>query len=999
MKRLWEPDELVAEWTLSPEELALLANKAGATRLGFAALLAFFRHEGRFPTYKQELPGAVVVHLANQVGVPAEAYVAYDWRGRAIKYHRAQIRAALGFRETSVQDAQALVVWLVGEVLPHDRAVDRLRAALYARCRELRLEPPTSERIGRLVRSALAAHEQRLSRAVCERLSQRSIAALNELLLPGPPGAPAGAGPEGRDSAGGDSARTAVAALVELKLDSGPAGLKRLLAETAKLKRLRTLELPADLLADVAPKTRLAYRQRVQVEEPHELRRHPAPLRTTLLAAWATLRSGELTDNLVDVIVQTIERIATAAGHRVERELLADFRRVTGKAGLLFRVAEAAVEHPDGTVREVVFPVVGGEHVLHELVKEYKATGPGYRRKLHQAMRRSYQAHYRRLLPPLLATLEFRSNNETHRPLIQAVALLTRYAGSKARTFAAEEVVPIRGVVRPGWRELVVEPDKKGRERVNRISYELCVLEAVRERVRCKEVWVPGADRYRNPDDDLPADFAARREAYYQALGQPVEADAFIADLRREMTEALAGLDRALPGSQDVHLVRKPDGTGRIRLSPLPALPEPANLVRLKREIGQRWPATSLLDMLKEVDLRIGFTEQFVSAGVREHLDRATLQKRLLLCLYALGSNTGIKRMSGGAHDERYKDLLYVRRRFLHRDALRNAIAQVANAIFQTRLPHIWGEATTACASDSKKFGAWDQNLLTEWHVRYRGPGVMIYWHVDKKACCIYSQLKSCSSSEVAAMIEGVLRHCTQMAVDRNYVDSHGQSAVAFAFTKLLGFELLPRLKAIRAQKLYRPETGQADAYPNLQPILTRPINWALIREQYDEMVKYATALRLGTAETEAILRRFTRNNLQHPTYRALTELGKAVRTVFLCRYLSSPALRREIHEGLQVVENWNSANSFIHFGKSGEFASNRREDQELSMLSLHLLQIALVLVNTLMIQRVLGEERWASALGTDDLRALSPLLYSHVNPYGVFDLDLSTRLPLDATA
>ncbi len=405
---------------------------------------------------------------------------------------------------------------------------------------------------------------------------------------------------------------------------------------------------------------------------------------------------------------------------------------------------------------------------------------------------------------------------------------------------------------------------------------------------------------------------------------------------------------------------------------------------------------TSLLDMLKEVDLRIRFTDQFVTSGAREHLDRLALQKRLLLCLYALGTNTGLKRMSGGDANENYKDLLYIRRRFLNSDAMRNAIGQVANAIFQTRLTHIWGDATTACASDSKKFGAWDQNLLIEWHARYRGPGIMIYWHVDKKACCIYSQLKSCSSLEVAAMMEGVLRHCTEMSVDRNYVDTHGQSAVAFAFSKLLGFELLPRLKAIHAQKLYRPDTGQPDAYPNLQPILTRPINWALIREQYDEMVKYATALRLGTAETEAILRRFTRNNLQHPTYRALTELGKAVRTVFLCRYLSTESLRREIHEGLQVVENWNSANGFIHYGKSGEFASNRREDQELSMLSLHLLQISLVYVNTLMIQQVLGEDRWANAMSPDDLRALSPLLYSHVNPYGVFNLDLSTRLPID---
>src|SRR3981081_3936961 len=98
--------------------------------------------------------------------------------------------------------------------------------------------------------------------------------------------------------------------------------------------------------------------------------------------------------------------------------------------------------------------------------------------------------------------------------------------------------------------------------------------------------------------------------------------------------------------------------------------------------------------------------------------------------------------------------------------------ADVVNATFRARRPDIWGEGTTACASDSKKFGVWDQNLLTEWHIRYRGPGVMIYWHVEKQAVCIYSQLKSCSSSEVSAMMEGVLRHCTEMSVERQYVHS-----------------------------------------------------------------------------------------------------------------------------------------------------------------------------------------------------------------------------------
>jgi len=178
--------------------------------------------------------------------------------------------------------------------------------------------------------------------------------------------------------------------------------------------------------------------------------------------------------------------------------------------------------------------------------------------------------------------------------------------------------------VRPGWRELVVEHDKKGRQRVNRISYELFVLEAVRERVRCKEVWVGGADRYRNPDDDLPADFAVRRDAYYQELGQPLEAEAFTDSLQKEMADALAMLDRGLPTNPDVRLVVRGNGKNAIRLSPLTALPEAPNLIRLKLELTRRWPATSLLDMLKEVDLRIRFTERFVTSGAREHLDRLT---------------------------------------------------------------------------------------------------------------------------------------------------------------------------------------------------------------------------------------------------------------------------------------------------------------------------------------------------------------------------------------
>jgi hypothetical protein len=298
-------------------------------------------------------------------------------------------------------------------------------------------------------------------------------------------------------------------------------------------------------------------------------------------------------------------------------------------------------------------------------------------------MRASYSHHYRRVIPTLLQTLEFRSNNEMHQPVIRALEVIKQSADGAPRFYDPEEI-PLDGVVRSGWRETVVVADKQGRVRVDRLKYELCVLQALRERLRCKEIWVVGANRYRNPDEDLPANFEAQRKDYYAALSLPLQAEEFIAGVKREMTEALVMLDYGLPKNSAVTIL--PRRHGWIALSPLAAQPEPINLARLKSQLLQRWPMTSLLDMLKETDLRVAFSAVFKSATGRESLDLATLQKRLLLCLYGNGTNTGLKRVSSGTRGESYSDLLYVRRRFIRKELLRNAIAQVVNAIFHSRL-------------------------------------------------------------------------------------------------------------------------------------------------------------------------------------------------------------------------------------------------------------------------------------------------------------------------
>jgi TnpA family transposase len=970
MQQLWLSEELVERWSLGPEELALLLGKADTGKLGFAVQLAFYEQYARFPKDDSEIAPAVIAHLADQIGVPAAMLDDYDWAGRTGRRHRQLILDFLAVVPFDGAAETAFRAWLAEEVLPgepNSAALEEQIGAWFARRRVTR---PGAYRLDRLVASAHAAQDERAFRMVAAYFDAETRRRLDWLLAD--------------DGTG--------AAFSRLQADPGRVGLESLLAEIGKLDIVRSLRLPPDILKRHHPELVKRFRRRVATEAAWELRRHPEHIRLPLLVFYCVPREAEIVDGLVELLLEITHRITVRAERRVAEELLEEYRQVRGKTGILFRVAEAAVGNPDGIVREVIFPVVGAE-TFEALVKEHQASGNPQNRRIHTAIRASYGSYYRRMLPKILAALEFRSNNAMHRPLLDAIDAIWRHQGDSRQYFALSDI-PVGDVIRPKWRDIVIENAPGGGKRVNRINYEICVLQTLRDKLRCKEVWVVGANRFRNPDDDLPADFVARREACYQRLALPQDGRAFIGKLKSEMTDALTRLDRGLRRNGTVRI--DPRRRHPIIVSPLDAQPEPPNLEALKDELSRRWPMTGLLDILKEADLRVDFTEAFATAASREAIDRDEVRRRLLLCLYGLGTNAGLKRLSGGRHGVSYKELLHTRRRYIDQESLRYAIRRVVDATFRARRPEIWGEGTTTCAADGKKFGAWDHNLMTEWHIRYGGRGVMIYWHVERKSACIYSQLKRCSSSEVAAMIAGVLRHDTEMEVERSYVDSHGQSEVAFAFCRLLGFTLLPRLKAIAAQRLYVPAPGTSSVYPNLGPVLARPIDWELIEQQYDEMVRYATALAERTADPETILRRFTRGNLQHPTYRALGELGKAVKTIFLCRYLDSEALRREIHEGVNVVENWNSANGFIFFGKGGEVASNRLEDQEIAVLALHLLQSCLVYINTLMLQCVLADSSWWQRMAEADRRGLSPLVWSHVSPYGVFELDMGSRLDLE---
>jgi hypothetical protein len=175
-----DQDELIDRWTLVADELALVAGKRGATRLGFAVLLCFYTDRGRFPRGRSEIPDSAIEYVARQVGVSATDFAFYEWSGRTIKFHRGQIRRALGFRECGVADADKLTEWLVVNVTQAERSPERVRDELLVRCREERIEPPSDGRIDRMVRSALHRGEELLFSEVAAGARASPLVALVE---------------------------------------------------------------------------------------------------------------------------------------------------------------------------------------------------------------------------------------------------------------------------------------------------------------------------------------------------------------------------------------------------------------------------------------------------------------------------------------------------------------------------------------------------------------------------------------------------------------------------------------------------------------------------------------------------------------------------------------------------------------------------------------------------------------------------------------------------
>lgn len=960
------------------------SKKGGENQLVFCSLLLFFEKFCRFPNQDDSLGS--ISDLCNALALEKIDHTFIDKKvkdsaSRTIKRYKSEIRIFFQFRQLNYSTMPDFVNFLTTNVLPRALKKEQVMEEAYAYLKEQKIEVRNYSQIEHVLKIAHHQFETDLFEKIESALPLETKDLLDKLIRE-----------EYTDQ------KIPKITFGELKENKAHLKIDSILFEVKKYKALSHFKIPENIQLFGSRPLFLKYFERVLSESPSHIRQHKSPIRYAYLVIFCFIQKQLITDILTDLLLKLLHKIQTKAESAVDKALRFDNKRVKGKMGTLLALAKQSITYPDDMVRNVIFPKASKERLI-EIVTELGEDGQWYKNQVKTKAISLYNNNNRRIIWAILDVLELGANSK-FQPILKALNFVRKLSTGSYEELKTRFYDPIflKKLIPDHWHPFVkiktVHPTKI---QINWNVFELALFEILEKELPIKNIWISGAYRYRNPDDDMPHDFDEREDYYFDLLGIPKDADTFIQNLKTPLEQGLSDLNDSILTNPKV-IIKDRKKQGSIKITPFAPQDEPQNIESLKLEIANLWPNLHLIDILKEADYRIGFTKRFESVATREAINENNLRKRLLLCIFGLGCNTGLKRMSGLIHCfEKYDDLRYVKKRFINCQNVRFAIQDVVNAIQSIRDPKIWGSGTTSCASDSKKVSVFDQNLMVEWHARYGGRGVMIYWHVDKKGLCIHSKIKTCSSSEVGAMLHGILHHDTEMDINQISVDTHGQSSIGFAFSELFGFDLLPHIKNINTQKLYCSSRNKKNEYSNLTDALAfESIKWNKIKSYYREVVKLAVALKLRTVEPDVLIKRLSADNKDNPLYQALMEIGKVSRTIFLCKYISSEALRMDIHEALNVVERVNGIMGFIFYGRLGEISTNNTNDQELSLLCLHLLQVCMVYINTILIQTTLSDPKWKSILKPDDMRALSPLFHGHINPYGLLSLDMLSRLNIE---
>lgn len=235
---------------------------------------------------------------------------------------------------------------------------------------------------------------------------------------------------------------------------------------------------------------------------------------------------------------------------------------------------------------------------------------------------------------------------------------------------------------------------------------------------------------------------------------------------------------------------------------------------------------------------------------------------------------------------------------------------------------------------------------------------------------------------------DGLLGNDTIVRPKIHHTDTHGATHQIFGLFRLLGLSLQPRLARLRHQRLFKLSKDRQ--YGELEPLFEGNLPEELIREQWDGLMRVTTSLRSRHAAPDAVVQRLANASGADRLAKALTGIGKVEKTIFLLRWFHDPALRGDTGLQLNRGEHRQSLAKWLFFANQGEFREGDFEGIMNKASCLSLISNAVLVWNTLQIQRIVEELRASGqSVDDEDLARVSPLLRAHVIPNGSYDLSI----------
>lgn len=540
------------------------------------------------------------------------------------------------------------------------------------------------------------------------------------------------------------------------------------------------------------------------------------------------------------------------------------------------------------------------------------------------------------------------------------------------------------------WRKLAVIKAGKNQINLHRKYYELAVLLHIKQELESADLFVQYSGHFDDYRERWASDEVYQKELpnYCEVSGIDSDPDIFCDKLKKWLSDVAKEVDDAFPEQSHAQIIN-----GKLLLRK----PEKSELTDAVKELDniltQRLPVTNIIDVLTDMEKWLQLHKNFgPMSGNETRMDDPQL--RFITTAFCYGCNLGPTQTSRSIKgvDLSRKQIAWFNLKNVNEDQLNKSLFKVVNLYNKLELPGYWGTGKHA-AVDGTKWNLYEQNLLSEYHIRYGGYGGIGYYLVSDKYIALFNHFIPCGVYEANYLLDVLMDNKSDIQPEFIHGDTQAQNYPVFALAYLLGIQLMPRIRNINDLVLSKPD--KRHSYKNINSLFNDSIDWKLIKTYLPDMLRAAVSIKLGLLSASTILRRLGTASRKNKLYYALRELGKVVRTVFLLRYISDVELRRTINSATNKNEEFNGFTKWVFFGGEGVIAENLMVEQHKIIKYNQLVSNMLILHNAVEMTKVIKQlQDEGHQITPEVLAGTAPYRTANINRFGDYQLDMERDTP-----